>query len=697
MNNAVRDIIKENDRRNAEIYARFDPISGIGSIGDRKKVVIEDFPLKTQYLPVEMMRVPLVRQLAESGSIKAFIKYLGAYNSETFAEDRLKVIEQFVRIRNRYDFPFWAATFVYIKNKGGGDDVLFRLTRPQRKFVKRLEAKRKANKPIRIVMLKARQWGGSTTSQIYMAWLQLVHKVGLNSLIIAHQGTGSDEIKDMFDRMIDAYPIDMLYKLGEAYKENEPKMVGVGKSGNIHKVPQRNCKIKIGTAERPDSCRGGDYNLVHLSEVGIWKVTDGKKPEDIVRSACSGVLYKPYTMIVYESTANGTGNFFHREYADAKDPKKKSQFEALFVSWFEIEQYSLPVDNIEEFAHNLYINREKETVTSVREESGKYLWWLWELGATLEAINWYIHERAKYAEHGLMAAEFPSDDIEAFVHSGARVFDKYKVEKMRPTCKPPRHIGEVYADADEGKDALKGLRFTEDKQGLLQIWEMPEIDVNEIITERYLTVVDVGGRSNKADYSVIVVFDRLFMMEGGKPTVVAQWYGHTDIDLLAWKAAQIAAYYDNSLLVIESNTLETHDKERNIEGDQTSFILNQIKDVYPNLYARKQSEQDIIDGKPKRYGFHTNISTKPMIISTLVKAIRDNLYTERDERCLNEYLNYEKKQNGAYGAITGEHDDLLMTRAIGLHICFFEMGVPKIVQRASRQIKHRKAVSAATI
>jgi hypothetical protein len=697
MNNAVRDIIKENDRRNAEIYARFDPISGIGSIGDRKKVVIEDFPLKTQYLPVEMMRVPLVRQLAESGSIKAFLKDLGAYNSETFAEDRLKVIEQFVRIRNRYDFPFWAATFVYIKNKGGGDDVLFRLTRPQRKFVKRLEAKRKANKPIRIVMLKARQWGGSTTSQIYMAWLQLVHKVGLNSLIIAHQGTGSDEIKDMFDRMIDAYPIDMLYKLGEAYKENEPKMVGVGKSGNIHKVPQRNCKIKIGTAERPDSCRGGDYNLVHLSEVGIWKVTDGKKPEDIVRSACSGVLYKPYTMIVYESTANGTGNFFHREYADAKDPKKKSQFEALFVSWFEIEQYSLPVDNIEEFAHNLYINREKETVTSVREESGKYLWWLWELGATLEAINWYIHERAKYAEHGLMAAEFPSDDIEAFVHSGARVFDKYKVEKMRPTCKPPRHIGEVYADADEGKDALKGLRFTEDKQGLLQIWEMPEIDVNEIITERYLTVVDVGGRSNKADYSVIVVFDRLFMMEGGKPTVVAQWYGHTDIDLLAWKAAQIAAYYDNSLLVIESNTLETHDKERNIEGDQTSFILNQIKDVYPNLYARKQSEQDIIDGKPKRYGFHTNISTKPMIISTLVKAIRDNLYTERDERCLNEYLNYEKKQNGAYGAITGEHDDLLMTRAIGLHICFFEMGIPKIVQRASRQIKHRKAVSAATI
>lgn len=78
-----------------------------------------------------------------------------------------------------------------------------------------------------------------------MAWLQLVHKVGLNSLIIAHQGAGSDEIKDMFDRMIKNYPVDMLHKLGETYSENEPKMVGVGKSGSIHRVPQRNCKIKL--------------------------------------------------------------------------------------------------------------------------------------------------------------------------------------------------------------------------------------------------------------------------------------------------------------------------------------------------------------------------------------------------------------------------------------------------------------------
>ena len=691
----IREILEENERRNNEIYAPFNPITGKGSVGKRNEVVIDGFPLHTQYLPVEMTNIPLVKRLVKYGSLDAFLQAMGS-EKEDYEYDRQKVIQQFVRLRCRYDFPFWAAMFVYIKNKGGGEDVLFRLTRPQRRFIERLEKLRKAGKPIRIVLLKARQWGGSTTSQIYMAWLQLVHKVGLNSLIIAHQGAGSDEIKDMFDRMINSYPVEMLHKINENYSENEPKLVGVGKSGSIHRVPQRNCKIKIGTAERPDSCRGGDYNLVHLSEVGLWKVTDGKKPEDIVRSACSGVLYRPYTMIVYESTANGTGNFFQKEYDDAK--KGVSQFEAMFVSWFDIEQYSIPVSNPEEFAAWLYKNKDNGNVSSSREESGRYLWWLWEKGATLEAINWYIQERAKYTEHGMMASEYPSDDIEAFVHSGARVFDRYKVEKLRPSCRVPKYIGEVYADEDEGKNALKNLRFREDSQGLLHIWELPEIDEYEAVTDRYLTVVDIGGRSNKADFSVILVLDRLFQADGGKPVVVAQWYGHIDIDLLAWKAAQIAAFYDNSILVIESNTLETHDKERQVDGDQSQFILNQIKDVYPNLYARKQSEEDIREGLPKKYGFHTNVATKPMIISTLVKVVRENLYTERDGRCLDEYLCYEKKPNGAFGAIVGKHDDLLMTRAIGLHICFFEMDVPKFVPRITRyKPKRQRAVSAATI
>lgn len=700
INTEVNKIISENDRRNNIIHAPFNPVTGEGSIGERSRIEIDDFAIPIQWIPIEMMRIPLVKKLAKAGSIRKFLKEV--LQVEPNDDDCTKVSRQFIRLRLKHDFPFCAATLMWIHNKQGGEDVLFRLYYPQRILVERFERKRKANLPIRLVLLKARQWGGSTTTQLYMAWLQFFHRKGLNSLIIAHQGTASDEIKDMFDGMVKRFPVEFLHQLGEAYNDEEPKMVNVGKSGSTYRVPQRNCKIKVGTAERPNGCRGGAYSLVHLSEVGLWTKTDGKSPEDIVRSACSGILAKPYTMIVMESTANGTGNFFHTEYTAAAAPQINSQFEALFIAWFQIENYALPFNTQEgkvEFAKTLILNKDNQTVKSNREECGRYLWSLWEKGATLEAINWYILERSGKNSFAVMAAEFPSDDTEAFVHSGSMVFDRYLVKNFKKYCKPPRFVGEVYADRDEGEDALKNLRFKEDRQGLLWIWAKPETDAEYEISDRYLTVVDIGGRSNKADWSVIVVFDRINMVDGSEPpAVVAQWYGHCDIDILAWKAAQIAAYYDNSLLVIESNTLETHDKERQVEGgDQSQYVLNQIANIYPNLYARRQSEDEIRQGLPRKFGFHTNIATKPMIISTLVKVIRDRLYIERDERCLDEYNTYERKKNGAYGAIDGKHDDLLMTRAIGLHICFYEMDVPRLIPIVKKTTtKPRNVVSEAT-
>lgn len=694
-------LLVENDRRNEVMFAKFDPVTGEGSIGERVHVEIADFAIPVQWLPVEMMKIPFVGKLVKAGSIDKFLS--SVLHVEPNEDDYIKVSRTLIRLRFKHDFPFWTATLVYIHNKDAGKDVLFRLWYPQRILVSRFEEKRKAGLPIRLILLKARQWGGSTTTQLYMAWLQFFHKKGLNSLIIAHQGTASDEIKDMFDLMIKKHPVEFLHKLGEVYSENEPKLVGVGKSGSTHRVPQRECKIKVGTAERPNGCRGGAYSLVHLSEVGLWQKTDGKSPEDIVRSACSGILARPYTMIVMESTANGTGNFFHREYSAAADPKVYSQYEALFIAWFQIEHYSLPFNSSEElraFAKKLYVNRNNAYTPSNREESGRYLWSLWEKGASLEAIHWYVYERAGKNDFAVMASEYPSDDVEAFVHSGTMVFDQYLVKRFEPYCREPKFIGEVYADADEGEEALTNLRFREDHQGLLSIWAKPETFDDYEVTDRYLTVVDVGGQSNKADWSVIVVFDRLSMIDGSEPpSVVAQWYGHCDIDRLAWRAAQIAAYYNNSLLVIESNTLETHDKERQVEGgDQSQYILNQISDIYPNLYARKQSEDEIREGMPRKYGFHTNVATKPMIISTLVKVIRDRLYIERDQRCLDEYNTYERKKNGAYGAIVGKHDDLLMTRAIGLHICYREMEMPEFVPINNKTLrKDRSPVSEASI
>ena len=57
----------------------------------------------------------------------------------------------------------------------------------------------------------------------------------------------------------------------------------------------------------------------------------------------------------------------------------------------------------------------------------------------------------------------------------------------------------------------------------------------------------IGGTSNKADYTVIRVFDIYWRLVGGCDELVAQWRGHYDVDLAVWKAAQLASWYNNAL------------------------------------------------------------------------------------------------------------------------------------------------------
>lgn len=112
-----------------------------------------------------------------------------------------------------------------------------------------------------------------------------------------------------------------------------------------------------------------------------------------------------------------------------------------------------------------------------------------------------------------------------------------------------------------------------------------------------MVAVDIGGRSEKSDFSVIAVIDR--MGSSQLPEVVAQWRGHIDHDLLAWKAAMIAAWYGMALLVIESNTLESGDTE----GDHSEFILSELSQIYPNLYSRVIYDRLTLRNDT-RLGFH---------------------------------------------------------------------------------------------
>ncbi len=663
----IERILEEDQRRRRAMTTPYDPVQGEMSPGTRFPITIPELAPSAIYIPTAMQELPEVKALMA-----------GRCLTEAIPGSVENARRRWFELRCRYDFPFWAYKCIKIKLKeGGGLDIPFLLNAPQRKLIGEFEKMREAGQPIRIILVKARQWGGSTATQIYMLWIQLMRRMGFNSLIVAHQNAGTEEVISMAKTALDCYPRSLLSDPSDPMPEKERIYVNAGLSRSAIKIPRRNFRIKAGSAERPDSSRGGDYALVHLTEVGLWRKTLGKRPEDIMRAATSGVLLRPETMIVMESTANGADTFFHREYLAAK--RGSSLYRPVFVAWHEIEQYSLPVDDRRAMAERIVKNRHEEFSTDDRFSTGSYIWNLWEDGASLDAINWYEKTRAGHSEPDLMPSEYPSNDIEAFVNSGANVFNRNKALELRKRCMPPKFCGELMGRADHGEQALEGIVFEKDPRGRLKVWDMPSVENGRPLTmaDRYLTVVDVGGRSMKADWSVIVVFDRIRMLRGAGPAVVAQWRGHCDMDQLAWIAARIARWYGDSLLVIESNTLETRDPDRYVDGDQSGFILNQIRDCYPNLYARRQSPEDIMEGRPRKYGFHTNTATKPMVISNLVRVVREGLYIERDEGCIDEYLTYERRPNGSYGAVSGRHDDMLMTRAIGLHICFNEMRAPR--------------------
>ncbi len=656
----IAHIIAENELRNNANKRYYNPATGEGCTLARTAVTLKDAPIPTQHIPTEMIeKCHWVQCIIETGSIERFIQqYLKKKPSKRLRSD---IWSLWIKERIRYDFEFWAAMFIKIKDKLGQEDIPFILNRPQRRYLAMLEEQRIHNKPIRIIMLKARQWGGSTLTQIYMAWIQLVHRHNWNSIICAHLKDAAANIKGMYTKLLSNYPAWLLNS------PEPPHFQPFERTANTSRIAQRGCKVTICSSESPEAVRGSDVVMAHLSEAAFWSDTPSHTPESLIRSIYGSIALLPYSMVVIESTANGTGGYFHREYLRAKH--NDSDKEAIFVPWYEIEMYSLQVDDYESLISTL----------------DKYEKWLWQKGATLQAIAWYRTKRREYARHTDMMAEYPSDEIEAFAHSVERIFDPMAIQRLRENCRQPAAMGDIAGNKLTGHEALHNIRFVTEQQGALAIWAHPICDKN--IRNRYIVAVDVGGRSRNADYSVIAVFDRIGMMHNDSVELVAQWYGHIDHDLLAWKAAQIATYYDNALLVIESNTLET-----SCDDTRSNYILNTIADHYRNLYARQVTSDEIRETAPTRWGFHMNRSTKNLLINTMINALRNNHYIERDEKACHEFDVFERKPNGSFGAQDGEHDDILITRCIGYYIATQEPLIPVTHKR----LTHNSPISEAS-
>lgn len=546
---------------------------------------------------------------------------------------RITSLLDYKRLRFRHDFEFWAVECVVIRDKLTGRQVPFRLNAPQRRVARMLDADRREGRPLRLIMLKARQWGGSTLVQMYFAWIQIVHRRNWNSLICAHVRDTAAAIRGMYDDMLAHYP--------EALWEGDepPRFTPWQKSVNTREIAGRGCKVTLSSSYGQDSARGLDFSMAHLSEVAFWKDSDRMTPGDFIRSVCGGIPMVPCSVIVMESTANGVGNYFHTQWMLAE--RQTSAYRAVFVPWHEIEIYRTPCPDAEALVSS-FSPYEKQ---------------LWDMGLTLDMIQWYRNKRAEMASDTAMHAEYPTTPQEAFENTGYAVFANSHIERLRADCR------DALPESALAAGPCRRLLDMPAGDGELKVWLKPDGEA-AMMRNRYVVAVDVGGRSRHADYSAITVFDRRSpscLDRGAVAEVAAQWRGHCDHDLLGRYAATVGRVYHTALLVIESNSLES-----GAEG-ASQFILEDLNHSYPNLYVRVARDRQDSPAET-RVGFHTNRSTKAAVVTALIAAVRGARIIEHDTEACNELATYEQQPGGGFAARRGYHDDLLMTRAIAVYV-----------------------------
>lgn len=661
----INTIIKENGKRKAELESPYNPITGNGSPLERVHITYFGSGQFWSYsIPVPMYRdnQTLFDELVKQGSVEDLLRSRGMRPAPLNVS---KFINELTTLRFKYDFEFWAYLTARIQDKSTKRVIPFKLNKPQRKTLAKLEKMRCEGAPIRAIILKARQWGGSTLVQIYMGWIQVIHKKNWHSVIIADVEDQARNIRSMYSRFAKEYPSIF----------DKVEFVPFEGSAKNRMIVGRNCIVGVGSAQKPENLRSFDFAMCHLSEVGSFKTTLQRSPEDLVQSTRAAIPDVPYSLEVLESTAKGVGNFFHREWLTAIEGK--SSYTPIFIPWFEIPRYQKKIRSYTQFINDHF--------------EDEYALFLWGLGATLEGINWYLSFKiGKNYDDWRMNSEFPSTAQEAFSSSDMRVFSPKYVLRARMNCTAPEFIGEISAKSQKGKEAFERIEFMPNSKGALYVWSKPDKTTN--VSDRYVISVDIGGRTHNADYSIIKVIDRYWMMYGGGPEVVATWRGHLDQDLVAWKAAQIAHWYNKGLLIIESNSL---DKDAETEGTHFLTILDEIVLYYPNIYARTDPEK-VRQGLPIKYGFQTTVSTKPMAIDILNAAIRDDAYIEKDSRACDEMDTYEIKPDGSMGAVSGCHDDIVMATAIGLWACFKYLPLPKYIGYTQSSLS-KKIISEASI
>ncbi len=254
--------------------------------------------------------------------------------------------------------------------------------------------------------------------------------------------------------------------------------------------------------------------------------------------------------------------------------------------------------------------------------------------------------------------------------TGKSVFRAKDVQRRLSDGIRPVRTG--YFTWDDTGTALENIRWTDDPQGFIRLYAEPVRGVPYVIGG------DTAGEGS--DSFVAQVLDNRSGVQ------VAVLRHQTDEDLYARQVYCLGKYYNDALIGIETNF--------------STYPVRELERLsYPRQYVR-ESVDDYTHAVKRAYGFRTDSRTRPVIISELIRACRDDIGIVCDRTTLEEMLTFVRGESWRPEAEAGAHDDCVMALAIAHSIrpqqsCLASEAAPRTVKWNESQWEDYRAAGKA--
>lgn len=495
--------------------------------------------------------------------------------------------------------------YVKIRDKNSNIIPLI-FNEPQLKYYNTIKELKKQGKPVRIIILKARQMGFSTATEAIF-FKETATKTNVNTAIVAHKEDSTTNLFNMSKLMYNQLP-EVLKP--EKKNSNAKELVFNNKDGT-----GLNSKIKCMTAGGDGVGRSDTINNLHLSELAFWQ---GDKKQTLL-GLLQAVPNTPNTMIVIESTANGFEYF--KELWDSA-VAGKSDFVPVFIGWNELQEYRMPYNGFE--------------LTKKEIELQKTY------GLTLEQLTWrrWCIANNCGGDEELFKQEYPINPEEAFISTGKCYFNKEKIIERIQEIKDIKPEKQGYFKYDYDEIKISNIKWVEDKEGPIKIYEKPR--------EKHPYVLSGDTAGEGSDYFTGQVLENI---TGKEVAVLKQEFDEIEYTRQMYC---LGKYYNNALIGIEAN--------------YTTYPIQELQRLkYPKQFVRKK-EDKFTKNIDKSFGFKTTPITRPLILAQLQTIIKESTELIVDIETLQEALTFIKNEKGKPEAQEGYHDDLIMALAIAYYI-----------------------------